>query len=137
MSFPVDSKWIAETERKLNVRFPAAFVVAMSRMNGGSVSTDVDDFELYSFLDQSDRKRIRRTCSSICRETASNRNWDHFPQHLVVIGHNGGGDLLVLAPMDDDPKTLQHTIYWYDHETSLIAPVATDFSELVPNADAG
>ena len=136
MPFPVEPKWIAETERKLGVRFPSSFVVAMARMNGGSVVTGIDQFELYSFLDQTDRKRIRRTCSSICRETKANRDWDHFPQDLVVIGHNGGGDLLVLAPMKDDPNTLQHTVYWYDHETSRIAPVALDFSDLAMDANA-
>ena len=130
MPFPVDSKWISETERKLNVRFPASFVVAMSKVNGGSVDAGIDQFELYPFLDQSDRKRIQRTCSSICRETASNREWDHFPKQLIVIGHNSGGDLLVLAPMDDDATTLQHTIYWYSRETSQIEPVAEDFGEL-------
>ena len=134
MPFPVDTKWIAETERKLNVRFPASFAVAMTRMNGGSVDTGDDNFELYSFLDKTDRKRIQRTCSSICRETESNRKWDHFPDDLIVIGHNGGGDLLVLAPMADDPTTLQHTVYWYDHETSQVEPVADDFAKLAENA---
>ena len=134
MPFPVDAKWISETERKLNVRFPASFVVAMTKMNGGWVDTEIDQFELYPFLDQSNRKRIQRTCSSICRETTSNRKRDHFPPQLIVIGHNGGGDLLVLAPMEDDETTLQHTIYWYDHETSQIEPVADDFTELAANA---
>lgn len=130
MSFPVDGRWIAETEQKLGVRFPASFVNAMTKMNGGSVDVGTDSFILYSFLDGSDRKRIARTCSSICRETASMREWEHFQKELVVIGYNGGGDLLVFAPMPDDPTTLQHTVYWWDHETSNVEPVADDFADL-------
>lgn len=130
MPFPVDIHWVKETERKLGVRFPASFVVAMTRLNGGSVQVGDDSYELYSFLDCSDRKRIQRTCSSICRETQSNREWDHFPQQLVVIGHNGTGDLLVFAPSNDDPTLLEHTVYWYDHETGKIHSIADDFSDL-------
>ncbi len=34
-------------------------------------------------------------------------NWEHFPKSLIVIGHNGCGDLLVLKAMNDDPATLK------------------------------
>ena len=130
MSFPVDSKWVTATERKLGVRFPAPFVNAMCNCNGGGVKIGDDWFELYSFLDQTDRKRLIRTCSSICRETESNRKWEFFPDQLVVIGHNGTGDLLVLVPMEDDPTCLQHSVYRYDHETSDVHLVADDFGDL-------
>lgn len=130
MPFPVDGKWIAETEAKLGVRFPPSFVASMAKANGGSVDAGSDVFWLYSFLDGSDRKRIQRTCSSICRETASMKNWEHFQQELIVIGHNSGGDLLVLKPMTDNATILEHTIYLWDHETSEVAPVADDFSDL-------
>jgi len=95
MPFPVDTKWVHETEKKLGVKFPAGFVTSMVAMNGGSVRTSVDQFQLYPFLDASDRKRIQRTCSSIDRETANARkNWYGFPETAVAIGANGGGDLL-------------------------------------------
>ena len=61
MPFPVDGKWIQETEARLGVRFPASFVNAMASMNGGAVDVGSDVFWLYSFLDRTDRKRIRRT----------------------------------------------------------------------------
>ena len=130
MPFPVDGKWIEDTEAKLGVRFPASFVNAMALMNGGAVDVGSEVFWLYSFLDLTDRKRIQRTASSIDRETESMRKWDHFQSDLVVIGHNGGGDLLVLVPMHDDPTTLQHAVYWWHGETSELEPVADDFSEL-------
>ena len=130
MPFPVDSKWITETEAKLGVRFPASFVVAMTKMNGGAVDVGTDVFWLHPFMDNSDKKRIQRTCNSICRESASMRKLEYFQNALVAIGHNGGGDALVLKPMDDDPTTLEHAVYWRDHETSELHHVADDFSEL-------
>jgi len=131
MPFPVDAKWITQTEERLGVRFPASFVSAMSKMNGGSVKTCIDRFELFPFLDASDRKRIQRTCGSIDRETNSARkDWYGFPANGVAIAANGGGDLLVLMPTADDPNMLQHTVYWWDHETGEIQPVADDFGDL-------
>ncbi len=131
MPFPVDIKWITQTERKLGVRFPASFVTAMSTMNGGSVRTHFDHFQLFPFLNGSDRQRLQRTCGSIDRETTSARKgWYGFPSDAVAIGENGGGDLLVLIPMPDHPDTLEHTVYWWDHETGEIEAVADDFSDL-------
>ena len=131
MPFPLDPKWITQTEEKLGVRFPASFVVAMSKLNGGAVDVGFDVFHLHPFLDKSDKKRIQRTCNSICRETASLRNLEHFQNELVVIGHNGSGDALVFQPMRDDAATLDHTVYWWDHETSELTAVADDFNELI------
>lgn len=131
MPFPVDAKWIAETEAKLGVRFPPAFATAMADANGGSVRMSIDSFTLFPFLDKSDRKRIQRTCGSIDRETTTARNdWVGFPSNAVAIGGNGGGDMLVLLPMEDDPKTLQHTVYWWDHETGDVHHAADDFGDL-------
>jgi hypothetical protein len=131
MPFPVDGKWITQTEKKLGVRFPASFITAMSKMNGGSVGTRIDQFELFPFLDASDRKRIQRTCGSIDRETSTARKDSYgFPPNAVAIGANGGGDLLILIPMPDHPDTLQHSVYWWDHETGEVQKVAEDFNEL-------
>ncbi len=131
MPFPVDSRWIQETEQKLGIRFPASFVTSMIRKNGGTVTTAVDQFELFPFLDASDRRRLVRTCGSIDRETNQARlNAYGFPSDAVAIGANGGGDLLVLLPMSHDPTTLQSTVFWWDHETGEVAAVADDFDEL-------
>jgi hypothetical protein len=64
MPFPVEAKWIMQTEEKLGVRFPSSFVTAMARLKGCVVQTCVDRFDLFPFLDASDRKRIQRTCGS-------------------------------------------------------------------------
>jgi len=131
MPFPVDAKWIMETESRLGVRFPASFVTAMSIMNGGSVRTRIDDFELFPFLDSSDRKRIQRTCGSIDRETdTARKDWYGFPPDAVAIGANGGGDLLIMVPMPDHPDILRHAVYWWDHETGGVELIADDFGDL-------
>lgn len=107
----------------------------MSQRNGGTVHTSSDAFQLFPFFDATDRKRIQRTCGSIDRETlAARKTCCGFPPEAVAIGANGGGDLLVLIPVSDlpsqQPVTLQHVIYWWDHETSELEAVAMDFSEL-------
>jgi len=130
MPFPVDTQWIRETETKLGVRFPASYVVAMAKMNGGAVDVGTDVFWLHPFMDKSNKKRIQRTCNSIYRETAALRKFEHFQDELVSIGHNGGGDALVLKPMDNDLTTLEHAVYWWDHETSELHHVAEDFNDL-------
>ncbi|MEM8671535.1 MAG: SMI1/KNR4 family protein [Planctomycetota bacterium] len=130
MPFPVDIKWIKETETRLGVRFPASYVIAMSKMNGGAVEVETDVFWLHPILDKSDKKRIQRTCNSVCRETTSMRELEYFQNELVSIGQNGGGDALVLRPMAKDPKTLEHSVYWWDHETSELHLAADDFVDL-------
>lgn len=131
MSFPVDINCVNETERKLGVKFPSSFVVRMVRNNGGEVATPPDAWQLYPFLDTSDRKRLARTCNDIVRETAQAKEWPHFPPHAVAIGGNGCGDQLVLLSQPDAPTELGHEVYWWDHETGKLLKLADDFSELV------
>lgn len=79
MPFPVDEKYIVETEQKLGLRFPDAFREKTQRDNGGEVDTPADQWQLHPFLDASDKKRLSRTCNSILRETENARKWDSFP----------------------------------------------------------
>ena len=130
MPFPVDAKWIAQ-RRKTRRAIPSGVCDSDVEMNGGSVRTRIDQFELFPFLDASDRKRIQRTCGSIDRETATARKDCYgFPRDAVAIGANGGGDLLILIPMPDHPDTLQHSVFWWDHETGAVEEVAEDFNDL-------
>lgn len=127
MPFPVEAKWITQTEEKFGVRLPASFVTAMAKMNGGAIRIGVDQFELFPFLDASDRKRIQRTCGSIDRETNTARKACYgFPPDVVAIGVNGGGDLLVLIPMSEHPETLQHSVHWWGHETGELVTESND-----------
>src|ERR1051325_6707337 len=98
MPFPVAEQFIVETEPKLGVSFRPAFRARMCRNNGGELSTDEDDWQLFPFFDTSDRKRIARTTNDIVRETASACSWRGFPPEAVAIATNGTGDKLVFLP---------------------------------------
>ena len=58
------------------------------------IGTDV--WSLYTIFDDSDKKRLKRICNEIIRETASAREWPDFPQDALAIGDNGGGDIPIL-----------------------------------------
>lgn len=131
MPFPVDIKYINDAEQKLGVKFPPAFVNFMVRQNGGCVSVEADDFQLYPFLDSSDRKQLARTCNDIVRETLHCRTCSGFPVEAVAIGANGGGDHLVLLPQLQFPHLLGHAVWWWDHETGELNHIADDFQDLV------
>ena len=130
MPFPVDIKYIHEAEAKLGVKFPAAFVVKMTKRNGGSLKMGSDRWELFPFMDSSDRKRLSRTCNDIVRETKNSNDWPDFPPNAVAIGANNSGDKLILVPQEESPRHLSHEIFWWDHETGEVHFVADDFSDL-------
>ncbi|MEJ2760706.1 MAG: SMI1/KNR4 family protein [Gammaproteobacteria bacterium] len=68
------------------------------------------------------------TCNSIVHETKTYRENYGLSQELIVMGDNGGGDLLVYKIKDDG--TIDPSIYWRDHDTEELVIVAEDFSEL-------
>jgi hypothetical protein len=135
MPFPVDISYINDAERKLGVRFPASFVVRMSKRNGGDLPAAIDVWQLHPFLDTSDRTRLKRTCNDIVTETKKARQRPSFPEHAVAIGANGGGDELILLPRPDANNVLG-PLYWWDHETGELKFICDDFSDLEP-ADEG
>ena len=112
------------------MQFPPSYVVHICNCNGGTVEVPPDSWFLYPIYDTSDKKRIKRTCNDVVRETEYARSYAGFPSSAVAIGNNGGGDHLVLIPLVDDPKRLSHDIYWWDHETGALAKLADDFNEL-------
>jgi hypothetical protein len=130
MPFPLDESHIAIAETKLGVKFPPSFRQRMMRENGGEVETGDDAWQLYPFLDSSDKKRFARTCNDIIRETQYARSWDGFPSDAIAIGSNGAGDQLVLLKNSEIDSELSPIVYWWDHETGRIYEVASDFSEL-------
>jgi hypothetical protein len=128
MPFPVNIKWINDAERKLGIRFPASFVVRMSKDNGGMMSTSIDSWRLHPFVDKTDRTRLKRTCNDIVSETKKSRERPRFPQDAVAIGANGGGDVLVLLPSSDAADILG-PVYWWDHETGELNFICDDFAD--------
>lgn len=128
MAFPVEEKFIEKAEAELGAKFPASFREKMMRLNGGGVEVDTDYFELHPFYDTSDKKRIKRTCNSIVHETKTARDYYRLPKNLIVIGDNGGGDVLVYKIKENGE--IEPTVYWFDHETEELVFAAGDFSEL-------
>ena len=128
MAFPVETKFIEKAEAELGAKFPASFREKMMRLNGGGVEVETDYFELHPFYDTSDKKRIKRTCNSIVHETKTARDHYRLPKNLIVIGNNGGGDVLVYKI--EENGEIDPTVYWFDHETEELVFAASDFSEL-------
>lgn len=131
MAFPVDEKYIVNAEEELGARFPDSFREKMMKSNGGGVDVSSDYFELHPFYDTSDKKRIKRTCNSIVHETKMARDHYRLPENLVVIGNNGGGDVLVYKI--EINGCIGNTVYWLDHETEELVFAANDFGELNEN----
>ena len=55
---------------------------------------------------------------------------DHYrlPNNLIVIGNNGGGDVLVYKV--EGNGSIDPTVYWFDHETEEMVFAANEFSDL-------
>ena len=129
MPFPLEIKFVKRAETALGRKLPLGYVVKMCRDNGGSVHTTTDTWFLFPIFDDSDRKRLKRTCNDIVRETKSSNDWPEFPPEAVAIGDNGGGDRLIFLP-ESGTDRLGDTVYWWDHETGDVNEVADDFADL-------
>lgn len=99
--------------------------------NGGTVNDGTATWFLFPFFDDSDRRRLARTCNDIVRETIAARDRPGFPAGGVAIGHDGGGGVLLLLPDDEDPSRLGDSVYaWYGALEDHVASIADDFLDL-------
>jgi len=130
MPFPVADTEIQKTEAKLGIQFPESFRRAMMASNGGEILTDDDAWTQYPFLDESDRKRLPRTCNDIVKETLSAKEWEGFPGQGVAIACNECGDHLLLLPSKEDGAVLSETIYTFRHEDGQVEPLTGSITEL-------
>ncbi len=128
MPFPIDEKYIIETESELNVKFPLEFKNRMKKSNGGKLVTNEFEFELYPFFDKSDRKRISRTCNHIALETKNAREWNGFPEYGIAIGSDGFGNLIILTHNGDG--ILTDEIYFWNHEIAQMEKIAESIIKL-------
>ena len=128
MPFPIDEKYIKDTESELNVKFPTDFKNRMIKSNGGELVTDEFAFELYPFFDKSDRKRISRTCNHIGLETKNAREWNGFPKNGIAIGSDGFGNLMILT--HNGNGILTDEIYFWNHEIEQTEKIAVSINEL-------
>ena len=129
MPFDVEQRFVEQTEVELGVKFPAAFVARMRASNGGEVVLVEEGDEwvwfLYPFFDDLDRRRLRRTCNDIVRETRSAREWSGFPQDGVAIANDGSGNQLLFLP-HGETRVLRDEVFVWDHETSGVRRVADE-----------
>ena len=130
MAFPIELKYIIETEKELGIEFPISFKTKMIQENGGEFTTEEDEWQLFPFFDKSDNKRISRTCNHIVLETKNAKKWANFPVDGIAIASNGCGDNLIFLPFENNPKQLQETIYLWLHETGETIEIAESIDEL-------
>ena len=123
MPFPITVAQIAKTEAKTGFTFPRGMKSRFTRDNGGEVEAGGDCWQLIPFLDNTDRKRLARSCNDIVRETARMREWRGFPADAFVVAQNGGGDYLIIRPDADGSKQLGEMVYFRDHETGEHEPI--------------
>lgn len=134
MPFPIDVQFVKRAEAKLGRKLPLDYVVKMCRENGGDVFAGPDSWFLFPVFDDSDKKRLKRTCNDIIRETASAQDWPGFPANALAIGSNGGEDILVLLPEPNGDRFAE-AVYWWDHETGEVDQVAASFEELLTGSE--
>lgn len=113
MPFPVEEKYIIETENELGVKFPIGIRNRMMVTNGGEVDLEDFNFELHPFFDKSDKKRISRTCNHIGIETKNAKSWEGFPQTAIAIGNGGSGDIIFLQ--HNGNGELKEEVYLWNH----------------------
>lgn len=128
MPYPIDEKYIKETELELNVKFPNEFKARMIKINGGELITDEFEFEIYPFFDKSDKKKISRTCNHIGLETENARKWNGFPKNTIAIGSDGFGNLIILTHSGNG--ILTDKVYFWNHETGKQSIIAKSINEL-------
>jgi hypothetical protein len=128
MPFPLDPKYILESESELNVKFPDGFKNRMIKSNGGELINDEFEFQLYPFFDKSDNKRISRTCNHIGLETRNAKEWDGFPDNSIAIGSDSYGNVLIL--IHDGTGNLSEKVYFWGHETGEIEKIADSINDM-------
>ncbi|WP_439185925.1 SMI1/KNR4 family protein [Carboxylicivirga taeanensis] len=130
MPFPVEEKYIVETENEIGLKFPDSFRDKMKRENGGELIINGNDWTIHPFFDKTDRKRISRTSNHIIYETKEAKNWREFPKNAIVIGSDSYGNKLILLPKRFSKKKLQDIIYEWNHETGKINKVFKSTNEI-------
>ena len=133
MPFPVEPKYIQAAEQALGIQLPPRFKARLSAENGGEILLEPDNedssFTLLPVFDTSDKKRLRRTCNHIAKETASAReSWHGFPTHAVLIGDNQCGDFLLLLP--ESPQQLGEAVFLWSSDGGELEQVANSIDDL-------
>jgi hypothetical protein len=119
--FPTSERRIEDAERQLGRRLPDDLRARLLHHNGGDVTVDGDEWQLYPVWDDSNLRTIARTSNNVVGETREAREWRLFPHGAIVIGGDGSGDLLVL-------RAGAARVERWSHETGTCTPVDVDWS---------
>lgn len=131
MPFPVEPKYIHAAETELGVIFPPLYKIKMIAENGGEAGTTDEGWTLFPFFDNSDNKRMSRTCNHIVLETIDAREWSNFPPSAVAIGENGCGDYLILQKVSETENELSEIPFSWWHETGEVHPVGNSINDFL------
>jgi hypothetical protein len=127
MPFNLAEPFISAAEKKLGAPLPHSYRQAMMASNGGEVAAYDDVWSLHPILDNSDRKRLSRSCNDILRETGVMRDWPGWPKNAVAIADNGTGDKLLFLR---EGQLYQPAVYVWLHDAGDLVVVAQTISEL-------
>lgn len=130
MAFPIDEIQLSKTEARIGAAFPEGFRLKMMQENGGEFEIGEEDWFLYPFLDDSDRKRLSRTANDIVRETEAAREWRGFPPNGIAIAHNGDGDYLVFL-IDAAKRDMSEEVFRWTHENGQLEKISSTFRDLI------
>jgi hypothetical protein len=130
MAFPIDEKYIIESERGLNLIFPNSFKQRMMKCNGGEIIFKGNVWQLHPFFDKLDKKRISRTCNHIIRETIEAKKWAEFPQKAIAIASDSYGNKLILLPKIFNKNKLQEAIFEWNHESGKTIKIANSINAI-------
>lgn len=131
MPFPVQARFLDAAEAALGVRFPSAYRARLAADNGGELCAGDEVWWLHPVRDDSDRRRLARTCNDVVRETRDARARPGFPAQAVAIAHNGAGDCLVFVPASAHAGSLDEPVWRWDHRGDGLERVADDFWALI------
>ncbi|UUZ50355.1 SMI1/KNR4 family protein [Massilia sp. B-10] len=125
-AFNLAEQFVLAAEEALGAILPATYRIAMMAENGGELTVADEDWALIPIRDAADRKRLARSSNDIVTETKSHHDWRGFPEDVVVIAENGGGDSIVFRREDAVFNPAPHV---WDHETGTLHKHCDDFSE--------
>ena len=131
--FPVDENRIAAAERALGRRLPDGLRDRLRQENGGEIEAAGIVWSLHPILDDSDRRRLRRTgTNNMVHETEEARDTfkELFPDGAVAVAGDGGGNYLLLLPDENKPR-------WWEPRTGHLEPAPTDWSQACADAVPG
>jgi len=115
MPFPIDEKYVKESEEKIGRIFPLWYRDKMMMDNGGEIEAFEDTWQLYPILNRASNKLLSRTCNDVVKETESAKEYPDFPSDAVAIAGNGTGDQLVFLP--ENEKIYSDKIYVWRHDS--------------------